>query len=172
MALLLMTVTAATAWAYDFEKNGVYYGFYEDGTDRVYVTTTNLHSGNAYKGNVIIPSHVRYEGKGYTVEYIGWDAFYSCPDLISVTLPNTIWGIGTAAFQGCKSLKTVNIPVNLHEIGDYAFSGCSSLSLDIVIPSNVTYIGMFAFSGCSSLTSITIPSSVTSIGMDAFQDCI
>lgn len=166
-----MTVTAATAWAWDFEKNGVYYGFYEDGTDRVYVTTTNLDSGNAYKGNVIIPSHVSYEGKGYTVEYIGYDAFYSCPDLISVTLPNSIWGIGSAAFQGCKSLKTVNIPVNLHEIGDYAFSGCSSLSLDIVIPSNVTYIGMFAFSSCSSLTSITIPSSVTSIGMDAFNGC-
>ena len=171
LVLLLMTVTAATAWAWDFEKNGVYYGFYEDGTDRVYVTTTNLDSGNAYKGNVIIPSHVSYEGKGYTVEYIGYDAFYSCPDLISVTLPNSIWGIGSAAFQGCKSLKTVNIPVNLHEIGDYAFSGCSSLSLDIVIPSNVTYIGMFAFSSCSSLTSITIPSSVTSIGMDAFNGC-
>ena len=171
LVLLLMTVTAATAWAWDFEKNGVYYGFYEDGTDRVYVTTTNLYSGNAYKGNVIIPSHVSYEGKGYTVEYIGWDAFYNCPDLISVTLPNSIWGIGTAAFQGCKSLKTVNIPVNLHEIGDYAFSGCSSLSLDIVIPSNVTYIGMYAFSGCSSLTSITIPSSVKSFGERAFSGC-
>ena len=166
MATLLLLAVASTAWANDFfEKNGIYYGTYDDGTERVFV------NGSSHSGSIVIPSQVTYEGTTYKVTLINHEAFLGRTDITSVHLPNTIQRIFYAAFQNCTNLTSINLPSSIeYIIDDMAFSGCSSLT-SITIPNSVTSIGRSAFDGCSSLTSVTIPNSVTYIGERAFQGC-
>lgn len=91
-------------------------------------------------------------------------AFYSCPALTSVDIPNAT-SVGTSAFGNCSALTTVDL-LNVTKIGYSAFSGCSGL-ITIDLP-NATSIDNAAFQDCSALTSVDF-SNVASIGAYAFQ---
>ena len=146
----------------------IYYRWTNNKTElEVFCNNTSIN--NSYTGNVVIPSHVNYEGTVYNVTSIGNYAFRNCPNLASVTIPNSITLIGYSAFQNCTGLTSVAIPNSVTTIGNYAFKGCGLASISI--PSSVTTIGSYAFENCYHLTSITIPNSVTSIGYDAFSGC-
>ncbi len=101
---------------------------------------------------------------------IGYNAFYGCSGLTSVTIPNSVTSIGNYAFLGCSGLTSITIPNSVTSIGNSAFLHCSGLT-SVTIGNSVTSIGRSAFEGCSGLTSITIPNSVTSIGSGAFSGC-
>ena len=101
-----------------------------------------------YSGEVVIPETVEYNGTVCNVTSIGYEAFYKCDGLTSVTIPNSVTSIGENAFYNCYGLTSVSIG------------------------NGVTSIGENAFLGCSGLTSVTIPNSVKSIGDDAFDGCI
>lgn len=80
-------------------------------------------------GDIVIPSHVTYQGKSYpvirvdacgfsetkitsvelpkTLLEIGDDAFWNCPNLEKVVLSSRIYRIRACAFRGCKRLKTI-----------------------------------------------------------------
>ena len=116
--------------------------------------------------SLIIPSS--YQGKPVTA--IGYQAFYNCSGLTSITIPNSVTTIGCGAFSDCSSLTNITIPNSVTSIDSSAFYNCSSLT-SITIPNGVTTIGASAFRDCSGLTSITIPNSVTSIGESAFRGC-
>ena len=105
-----------------------------------------------------------------SVTSIGNFAFQNCSGLTFITIPNSVTSIGVGAFQSCSSLTFITIPNSVTSIGSSAFSDCSGL-ISFTIPNSVTSIENFAFAGCSSLTFITIPNSVTSIGDRAFQSC-
>lgn len=79
--------------------------------------------------------------------------------------------IGYQAFYGCQYLSSVTMPNSVTSIGDEAFFRCSSLT-SIEIPNTVTYIGNSTFANCSGLTSVNIPNSVTTIGYSTFSGCI
>ena len=96
--------------------------------------------------------------------------FSTCPNLVGVTLPESITNIGMGAFLGCVNLKWINIPSSVTAIEASAFRGCSSLE-SITLPDSVTTIGANAFRGCSSLENIMLSDSVTTIGAGAFRDC-
>ena len=150
---------------YDAEINGIYYNFWG-----YQATVTSTKSGASYTGNVVIPSHVTYNGTIYKVTGIGNYAFYGCSGLTSITIGNSVTSIGKRAFHHCSGLTSVTIPNSVASIGEGAFSGCSGLT-SVTIPNSVTSIGDYAFSYCSGLTSVTIPNSVTSIGSDTFYIC-
>ena len=92
---------------------------------------------------------------------------YSCQNIV---LNNGFKEIQKSAFYSCDNLKSIVVPDSVTTIGDSAFSSCKSLT-SVTIENGVTSIGNHAFSGCTSLTSITIPDSVTSIGDHAFINC-
>ncbi|SDO61842.1 Leucine rich repeat-containing protein, partial [Prevotella communis] len=75
-----------------------------------------------------------------TVTSIGSDAFYSCSDMTSVTLPEGLTAIGGTAFASCSSLTSITIPSTVTSIGDMAFIFCSVMSdVYIYAPSLTTY---------------------------------
>ena len=192
--LLLALILPATALAYDFEVDGIYYDI--NGNE-----ATVTYGTNRYAGDVIIPSAVTHDGVTYPVTTIGQHAFRYCFNPLSVTLPSTVVTIVDEAFfnslglsgitvdsgnpkfdsrDGCNAIietstntlivgcKCTVIPNTVTSIGDRAFDACGLTSIDI--PNSVTTIGNNAFRH-NGLTSVTIGNSVTTIGDHAFSQC-
>ena len=108
---------------------------------------------------------------GYTYnDQIGFDAFYNCSGLTSLTLPAGITSIDYAAFRGCSGLTSLTLPAGITSIGSSAFRGCSGLT-SLNLPDGITSISDNAFEGCSGLTSLNLPAGITKIGGCAFDGC-
>ena len=165
--LLLALLLPATAVAFDFSVDGIYYNITGDGTVEV---TYRVQSGADYKGDVNIPATVSYSGTDYNVTAIGETAFMNCNEMTSLTIPNSVTSIGQNAFSHCNGLTSMVLPNSVTTIGKFAFSWCLGLT-NVTIPNSVIVIGEGAFYGCVSLTGVTIPSSVRHIGIRAFYRC-
>ena len=91
-------------------------------------------------------------------------------DIKKIVIPCGIKKIDRYAFYSCENLIDITISNGVPSIGEKAFWYCSKL-ISMTIPNSVTSIGSDAFAYCNSLTSMTIPDSVTSIGWGVFYDC-
>jgi hypothetical protein len=147
--LLLITCI----FAQEFEVNNIKYNVTSGNPSEVEV----IQKSGGYSGNIVIPAQVTYNTITFSVTRIGSDAFYSCSNLTSITLPNTIISIGRSTFSSCTGLSSIILPNSLTYIDESAFSNCSGLS-SLTIPNSVTEIGWMAFSLCSGLTSINVDS--------------
>ncbi|MBO4636081.1 MAG: leucine-rich repeat protein [Clostridiales bacterium] len=103
-------------------------------------------------------------------------AFYNCPALTGITLPDSLQSIGDVAFRDCDSITSVNIPNSLISLGNSAFYDCDGLTTITSGPSCVlTELGDEAFRDCDSLSSISLPASLEvingSYGGGCFEDC-
>jgi len=108
--------------------------------------------------SVVIPEGVTRIGDPLAPgEYLG--AFYSAPNLRSVTIPEGITVINAETFYKCISLTTVILPSTLRIIGSKAFSECIAL-VTIDLPASIEVIGPSAFAGCGALVNVNIPDSV------------
>jgi hypothetical protein len=116
-------------------------------------------------GAVTIPFVIN----GLPVSGIGYDAFYPCSSITSVTVPGTVSSIGGSAFSFCVNMTNATLLDGVTTIPGEAFFNCSSLT-NVTIPASVTSIGQQAFSA-TALTSVNIPGSVTNIGLFAFSVC-
>lgn len=63
--------------------------------------------GGDYKGDVVIPETVEYNGTAYNVTEIGYGAMAKCTELKSVTLPKSITVIYSGAFYNCTALSSI-----------------------------------------------------------------
>ena len=99
--LLLALLLPTTAYAYDFEVDGIYYNYYY--TDAWTATEVYVTSGTngSYSGSITIPKTVTYNGKTYSVIAIGNSAFKNRTGLTSINIPNTVTSIGESAFYYC-----------------------------------------------------------------------
>ena len=161
--VLLALVLPATATAYDFEVDGIYYNI--NGTN-----ATVTFGNNEPIGSVIIPAAVTYNGITYPVTAIGHLAFRNCTGLTSIDIPNSVTAIGLMAFESCTGLTSIDIPNSVTKIGSGAFFYCTGLT-SVTIPNSISTISYGTFAFCTCLTNVTIPNSVSEIGQEAFADC-
>ncbi len=198
-----------TTMAYDFSAiapsgQTLYYDILEGGKSvsvvAPYIYGYGVHGWAGVtrpSGNLIIPNLVTYGGQNYTVKAINAEAFFWCPGLTSVTIPNSVTSIGDGAFSDCDSLTSVYFNAdsciytsygnfksafendtnlinfnfgNIKIIPKYICYGLTQIT-NITIPNSVTTIGDGAFYGCTGLTSVTISNSVTTIGTCTFLNC-
>lgn len=168
VAILLGSISA---YAHDFEVNGIYYNKTSATTVEVTFKGDSFVSySDEYSGDIIIPSTVTYSGKEYSVTAIGDITFGCCSSMTSVTIPNSITSIGNDAFYECSSLTSVTIPNSVTSIGNEAFFVCSSLT-SVTIPNSETSIGDWTFSGCSGLLDVyCYAENVPSTSSNAFEN--
>lgn len=175
---LLSVCISQKASAYDFSAvndkgDTIYYGFTSGSTVEVvhegYIDDRLVYHGKYYKGNIIIPANISFNGRTYIVNAIGTAAFWKCSSLLSsVTMPETIITINDYAFYYCENLNSVNIPFSTISIGVCAFENCSNLQY-INIPNSVISIKTRAFIGCGKIKTLIIGNSVELIESHAFS---
>ena len=169
VAMAALFLSAASAHAYDFSFDGIYYDVLSE-EDRTVEVSRDSYS--RYSGSIIIPERVLHEGKTYTVTSIEGGAFSGCSALTSVTFPASLTSIGAEAFRGCEALTSVDLSsTSLTSIGNDAFWYCVALTSVDLSSTSLTSIGDGAFYNCDALTSVAFPASLTSIGGSAFSDC-
>ncbi len=120
------------------------------------------------------------------VETIDYGAFYHCPRLGSVNLPQSIMKIEPYAFSGTPwvdgFLSTVgninnNLDADLNASGgDFLVSGGALIayrghSSNVSIPAGVRIIAAGAFKDVTSMKTLSLPSTLVSIGEEAFAGC-
>ena len=159
--LCITLLFALSAQALEFTVDNLKYTTNADST-----SVTVKKSAIMPAGDLVIPSHVTYNGKKYAV--IRVEGFGGCTELTSVTIPEGVTSIENGTFDYCISITSITVPKSVISIGGYAFNECMSLA-SITIPEGVKLIEMRTFYGCSSLVSIALPESITSIGEEAFM---
>lgn len=115
-----------------FSFNGINYQVL-NGSNSVSVISKRLK----YSGDVIIPDKVVYAGENYFVAVIAKEAFYNCPNLTSVVIPQSVMTIGSYSFERCQSLTSIIIPHNVTSIGIEAFGKCDKLKDVYCMPEQV-----------------------------------
>ncbi|MBR5643224.1 MAG: leucine-rich repeat domain-containing protein [Salinivirgaceae bacterium] len=181
LVLCFAAMLATQAWAQTtFEVGNLKYTVIE-GTTNVSVTQGSTKP----TGALDIPDKVTNPDNSveYTVTSIGGNAFSSCSELTSITIPNSIKKIGESAFNNCNSLAKVEFasiesicgiefPVwgNPLYITHHLFIDGVEIT-ELIIPNTVTTISNYAFMGCSEITSVKISNSVKNIGQYAFRYC-
>ena len=126
------------------------------------------------------------------IESINREAFYGCPNLTDIVIPDSVKTIGiiafgesglasikfgnglelidASAFQKCNFLTKITVPGNVKTIELYAFQCCENIE-EVVLEEGVQTIGDYAFGQNKKLAKLTIPKSVASIGEGAFCYC-
>ena len=178
--LLLALLLPATATAYDFKIDGIYYNIINDNEVQV---TFDWEAGCSYTGAVNIPPTVTYNGTTYSVTAIGFYAFSGSEEdspLTEITIPNSVTSIGEGAFENCARLTSITIPSSVSYIGDWAFYGCGGLTRIIVESGNPKYdsrensntiIETASNKLIRGSNNSTIPNSIVSIADGAFNRC-
>ena len=108
-----------------------------------------------------------------TLKIIDDHAFYACPFIGNLVLPDSLEFIGECAFSFCHGLNgSLVIPDAVTQIGDYAFLECGGFDGTLTLGKSLNSIGNMAFTWCSGFTgSLTIPNSVRIMGYSAFSRC-
>lgn len=116
-----------------------------------------------------------------TVKTIGNRAFYDCPNLEEVNIPQSsqLESIGEYAFASSPLMNTPSIPfteiylpLTLKSIGSNAFYN-TSISTPLYFSAELSTLDGYAFAYCSNIPSVTFAenSKLTSIGANAFRNC-
>ncbi len=169
--LLPLAVNAAV------QIDGIYYNL--DSSNKT-AEVARWARGHKYTGDIVIPSSIINGEVEYNVTSIVAQAFASCPDLTSVTIPNSVIKIGGDIFSGCTGLASIIInegnPTydsreNCNAIIETSSNKLLYACMSTVIPNGVTSIDKSAFKHCSGLAFINIPNSITSIEDGMFSGC-
>lgn len=131
LALLLMG--GMSAMAYDFEVDGLCYTKIPCGelicTSYQVTLSPNPYG---YRGDIVVPAMVHYDGVDYEVLRIGANAFEGCTELTSVTVQDGYLAmVAFNAFKNCPQLRKVDLPASLNVLDDNLF--INSPLLDTIV---------------------------------------
>ena len=104
------------------------------------------------------------------MKHIGASAFFNCPNIQQINIPDSVEYIDPYAFSCCKGLHTVQLPASLTLISEELFAECDNLR-NLSIPDTVTEIGANAFLRCTAFILEKLPAGIKSIGDAAFANC-
>lgn len=168
--LSILTFSTISLWAYDFSsENADGITLYYDLVSSTECELTTNDINHPYKGDIVIPSSVVYNGKELSVCRIGDNSFNFAQQLSSVVIPESVTSIGERSFNA-SSIPSIYIPKSVTNIDKYAFNHCYELS-SVTFTEGLIYISSNAFVNCDKLTSIVLPSSLLVIGNNAFGGC-
>lgn len=108
-------------FAYDFCVDGVYYTIINANARLESAQVTN--NPNKYKGSILIPDSIEYNGKKYRVSISDY-AFKDCDELDSITIGVSILSRESFGLSGVKYMKFLPTVKN---IDSYVFIGCDQL---------------------------------------------
>ena len=148
---ILLSLVGTNSSAFDFVVDGIYYN-YDASTQSAIVTYADgetIAERDKYKGDIVIPEKVFFNGRNMEVTGIGEYAFAYCTELFSISIPHTVKTLERDAFDGCSSLTSIDLK-KVEYIMSNAFCRCIGLKR-LTIPSTVKGIGTGAFAGCINL---------------------
>lgn len=111
------------------------------------------------------------------IQSIEYYAFSDCPNLRSITFPESLDYIAGDAFMGCDNLEAIYGSHTTSDNKGFITSShelqfvLPSISGDYVIPDEVISLGNAVFRGKHNLTSITMGDQVKSLGNYVFEYC-
>jgi len=118
-----------------------------------------------------------------TVTDIGEEAFINCRELVSINLPERLYGLCIGTFKGCEKLEQVTV-----QDGNSRFISIDGVLFDkekktllfypynkketvYAIPDGIERIRIEAFYNCKNLKSVIFPESIKMIEQGAFANC-
>lgn len=117
----------------NFKYNGIIYNVLDYGNK-----TVEVGDNSSYSGDAIIPENVTHLGIRYTVEKLGYNAFYFNKNLTKFIIPKTVTTIGKRSLYETKiPTNTLVIPEKVVAIEDEAFY--EMLVENIVVDENNTH---------------------------------
>ena len=199
LLVMMLTLTVQTVWAYEtsgtFDSGKVQWNL-DTGTKTLTFTGSGIipdKNSGSVPWNITLVEHLVFDSgitrigdnvfknhgnlkevvfqAGSQLTEIGYQAFFGCTSLSSITLPNSLQTIKGSAFNSCSSLMAITIPANVETIVGSAFYNCTGLETCTILSNQLTRIDDGSFQSCSKLTAIDIPDGVTSIGPRAFSGC-
>lgn len=166
LGILLTMLVSANLAAQEFEAAGLHFNIISN--TEVEVTKACVDGTSLYKGVVLIPETVNYNGDNYTVAAIATEAF-AHSGVTEVQIPNTVTTIGESAFAYAENLKSITLPLHLKAVSKTMLAGTAIEN--IAIPEGVTTIGYGAFQSCLQLRTVMLPSTLTLIDAYGFNNC-
>ncbi len=150
-----ISVSAHVIEAPNGDGKTIYYDWANDNQTELAVSFEGRYYesySDRYSGDVVIPERVNYNGTTYPVTSIADHAMFNCPNLTSVTIPNSVTSIGAYAFYVCSGLTSIDIPNSVTSIGECALYGTGATS--VTIGNSLASIGNNVFNSCSGTLTI------------------
>jgi hypothetical protein len=130
----------------------------EDGVLYDKKMTTLLQYPGGKKGHFTTPE---------AVTIIGWDAFYGCVGLTSITFSNSVKNLVQGTFWDCSNLKSVTVPASVKRLGPYIFQHCSNLkNVEVRWQTPVAVSDIFQGVDLGSVT-LTVPADTKAVYRNA-----
>ena len=120
-----------------------------------------------------------------TVSQIGYEAFFGCASLTSITLGRNVSNIDREAFRDCKGITQYAVAAKNRYFAADKWGVLYDKSMTTLryypssrawpyynVAKTATTIGESAFSSCDTLVNLFIPSSVTTFGSEWENNCI
>lgn len=123
-------------------------------------------ANNAFK-NCGMLSTINFEGT--TLHKIGYNAFWGCNELTTLSLPEGLTSIDYSAFWGCSGLTAVSMPQSLSSIAQNAFWGCSRIADLNVAAAMPPALGDNALMGVPRKAKLTVPNTALGAYQTALQ---
>ena len=117
-----------------------------------------------------------------TLKFIGYNAFWDCQELVSISLGKLVKTLGYGPFRMCNKLQVISVHEDNENFAvvdgilyNYQLSSvvrCPQMtSGKVILPHTIRKINAYAFEWCTEIESVEIPEGCVFIGNSAFSTC-